>query len=163
MWVLDWEAPRYACTTRAISNSSVYKRDRRRLAMGKKLHNKGPKKGAKKKPMSSELLWRHSKFNDDIDSVQPWEVWRAYEDARRAWKKMSPGPARDMAKCKATAALIFGLWEIERIEENGRARESRKNRGQRDLDTGGTHKQRRPPRGGKPSFREEGPDLTDFV
>ncbi len=141
----------------------VYKRERRRLAMGKKLHNKGPKKGAKKepktKPMSSQLLWRFSEFNYGLGSVQPWEVWSIYEAARRAWKKMSPGPARDMVRCKATAARILGLWEIERIEENGRARKSRKNRGQRDLDTGGTHKQRRPPRGGK---REEGPDLTDF-
>ena len=134
--------------------------------MGKKLHNKGPRKGAKKKPMSSQLLFRNSPFNYGLDSVQPWEVWRAYEDARRAWKKMSPGRARNMAKRKATAALVLGLWEIERIEENGRleeeagrARESRKNKGQRDEDTGCTPKQTKPPRQGK---RDAGPDLTGF-
>jgi hypothetical protein len=88
--------------------------------MGKKLHNKG---AAKTKPMSSKLLWRFSPLNYGLGSVQPWEVWLDYEDARRAWKKMSPGPAREMAKCKATAARIFGLWEIERIEENGRLEE----------------------------------------
>jgi hypothetical protein len=97
--------------------------------MGKKLHNKGPKKGAKKepktKPMSSKLLWCFSRFNYGLGSVQPWEVWSIYEDARRAWKKMSPGRAREMAKRKATAARIMGLWEIERIEENGRLEEAR--------------------------------------
>ena len=132
--------------------------------MGKKLHNKGPKKGAKKgakkKPMSRQLLFRHSPFNDQLGSVQPWEVWLEYEDARRAWKKMSPGRARNMAKRKAKAALVLGLWEIDRIEENGRARESRKNRGQRDDDPGCTPKQTKPPRQGK---REEGPDVADFV
>jgi hypothetical protein len=93
--------------------------------MGKKLDNNGPHKAAKTKPMSSQLLWRFSQFNYGLGSVQPWEVWETYENARRAWKKMSPGRAREMAKRKATAARIMGLWEIERIEENGRLEEAR--------------------------------------
>jgi hypothetical protein len=75
--------------------------------MGKKLDNNGPHKAAKTTPMSSQLLWRHSRFNDRLDSVQPWEVWRTFEDAHRALKKMSPGRAREMAKRKATAARII--------------------------------------------------------
>jgi hypothetical protein len=125
--------------------------------MGKKLHNNGPKKGAKTKPMSSQLLWRHSRFNDDLDSVQPWEVWRTYEDARRALKALSPGRAREQAKRKAKAALILGLWEIERIEENGRLKEQCK-KSQIDEDVG-NKKSAKPARRGK---REEGPDLEGF-
>lgn len=92
--------------------------------MGNRLDNNAPHEAAKTKPMSSQLLWRHSRFNDGLGSVQPWEVWATYEDARRAWKKMSPGRAR-VAKRKATAARILGLWEIDRIEENGRLEEAR--------------------------------------
>ena len=125
--------------------------------MGKKLHNKGPRKGARKKPMSSQLLFRNSPFNYGLDSVQPWEVWRAYEDARRAWKKMSPGRARDMAKRKATAARILGLWEIERIEENGRLEEEAERK--RVLALRDNKKDAEP---APPGNLEPGPDLTGF-
>lgn len=91
--------------------------------MGKKLQNNGPEKVPKKKRMSSQLLFRNSPFNYGLGSVQPWEVWKTYEDACRALKKMSPGRAREKAKRKAKAALILGLWEIDRIEENGRLEE----------------------------------------
>ena len=156
--------------------------------MGKKLHNKGPKKGAKKepktKPMSSKHLWRFSRFNYGLGSVQPcvqpWELWQDYEAARRAWKKMSPGRARNMAKRKAKAALILGLWEIDHIEKNRRLEEEaerkrllalfkdyadprahpRDNKKQADYEDPMDNKKDAEP--APPGNLEPGPDLTDF-
>jgi len=126
--------------------------------MGKKLHNKGPKKGAKKKRMSSQLLFRNSPFNYGLGSVQPWEVWKRYEDACRALKKMSPGRAREKAKRKAKAALILGLWEINRIEENGRLEEEAERK--RVLALRDNEKDDKP---APPGNLEHGLDMTDFV
>ena len=77
----------------------------------------------RRKKMSLQLLFRHSKYLDSIDSTQPWELHDTYERACAALKAFPPVEAQSL-KVKAKAALIYGLWEISRIEEQGRLDEA---------------------------------------